>query len=651
MKQTFIFLMLFVVSSLNVKSEVVEIDGIFYNLSGNEAEVTTNPNDSRWRYQNNIIVIPPTVIYENTEYIVTSIGDNTFAKCGNLSSVTIPNSIINIGKKAFYDCYSLTSVTIGNGVTSIGSDAFKHCNDLKTINRIINIREWCEKDPITYENEYANPLYENNDEKDIHLFSEENTEITDLIIPDDVTAIRSSAFEGCSFLISVTIPNSVTSIPYGAFNRCWKMTKVMLNSNAIVSKDYTDNQDHNLPTMSIMNIFGSNVKEYILGENVTSVGKKAFFACNVTTMTIGNNVTTIEEKAFAGCSYMTSLTIGNSVKTIGVDAFSSCYGLPSVTIPNSVTIIGDGAFNGCFGMTSITISNSVTSIGDEAFSGCAGLNSIIIPNSVKTIGNYAFTGCNGLAEFIIPNSVSSIGEGAFKNCNGLTSFTIPENVEIIGEGVLAYCNNLNSIVVDKDNTKYDSRENCNAIIETANNTLIAGCQNTIIPNSVKAIGNRSFWGCSSLTSVTIPNSVTNIGERAFSLCTNLTSIVIGNSITSIEDYAIAGCSNLTNMYCYAEQVPQTGYMALLYSNCDKATLHIPEASIVAYSYAEQWMDFGSIVALTEDDPKPTGIKEANSGVMTAERYFSIDGKRVIANQRGLYIIKMSDGTTKKVAVK
>ena len=216
-------------------------------------------------------------------------------------------------------------------------------------------------------------------------------------------------------------------------------------------------------------------------------------------------------------------------------------------ITYSVTSIGDYAFEYCSGLTSVSIPNSVTSIGYESFEYCSGLASVTIPNSVTSIGNYAFEYCSGLTSVTIPNSVTSIGEGAFRSCSGLTSVTIPNSVTSIGGGAFRSCSGLNSIVVSSGNTVYDSRNNCNAIIETATNTLIAGFQNTTIPNSVTSIGNHAFYGCSGLTSLTIPNSVTSIGYMAFSFCRGLTSVTIPNSVTSIGNWAFQYCSNLDSV--------------------------------------------------------------------------------------------------------
>ena len=195
----------------------------------------------------------------------------------------------------------------------------------------------------------------------------------------------------------------------------------------------------------------------------------------------------------------------------------------------------------------VIIENGVTSIGSYAFSHCNKLTSITVPNSVRYIGSYAFYGCSGLTSVTIPNSVTSIGERAFYGCFGLTSITIPNSVTSISPLTLLGCNNLTSIIVEKGNKKYDSRNNCNAIIETESNTLVCGFKNTVIPNSVTSIGSFAFYECRSLTSITIPNSVTSIGYSAFQYCSSLTSITIPNSLISINSSAFYECSSLTSV--------------------------------------------------------------------------------------------------------
>ena len=402
-----------------------------------------------------------------------------------------------------------------------------------------------------------------------------------------ITSIGREAFAFCSGLTSITIPNSVTSIGNCAFYNCSGLTSVTIPNS------------------------------------VTSIGDWAFNHCSwLTNIEIPNSVTSIGESAFRDCSGLTSIEIPNSVTSIGSSAFNGCSGLTSVEIPNSVTSIGDGAFNKCTGLTSVVIGNSVTSIGEMAFSYCSGLTSIKIPNSVKSIGREAFVLCSGLTSVTIGYSVESIGDYAFDGCSGLTSVTIPSSVTSIGFGVFQGCSELESVVVDPSNTKYDSRGNCNAIIETESNTLFAGFNNTIIPNSVTSIGYRAFEYCLGLTSIEIPNSVKGIGWYAFYGCSGLTSVTISNSVTSIEWNAFDGCKNLTDVYCLATDVPSTSSSAFNNSFPENITLHVPAEAINSYKITSPWSSFGNIVALKEEfveTPKcATPVIEYNNGKLTLE---------------------------------
>lgn len=204
-----------------------------------------------------------------------------------------------------------------------------------------------------------------------------------------------------------------------------------------------------------------------------------------------------------------------------------------------VTSINESAFYGCSELTgNLTIPDSVTSIGHHAFYGCNGLTgTLTIPNSVTSIACLAFSGCGFTGALTIPNSLTMIGDGAFSYCSGFTSLFLPSSVTYIGiantwttngcdANAFERCSGLEQIIVDEDNPYFDSRNNCNAIIQTSNNELVIGCKNTVIPNSVTSIGIAAFLNCTGLTSIEIPNSVTSIDSDAFINCTGLTSISI-----------------------------------------------------------------------------------------------------------------------------
>ena len=265
-----------------------------------------------------------------------------------------------------------------------------------------------------------------------------------------------------------------------------------------------------------------------------------------------------------------------SVTSIGDNAFYGCTSLTSISIPEGVTCIGEVAFAYCTSLTSIYIPESVTSIKRAAFGSCEALTSISLTEGLTSIGSSAFACCEALTSISLPESVTSIGDFSFGECTSLTSISIPKDVTSIGYEVLVACSSLTSITVSPENTVYDSREGCNALIETSTNTLIAACQSTIIPESV-----------------------TRIGDGAFDYCTSLTSISLPEGVTSIGDVTFAGCTSLTTIVCRANEVPELGNNAFADVPQCGATLYVPSSSIEAYGAADQWKDFGNILTLEE----------------------------------------------------
>ncbi|MDY5361256.1 MAG: leucine-rich repeat domain-containing protein [Sodaliphilus sp.] len=246
------------------------------------------------------------------------------------------------------------------------------------------------------------------------------------------------------------------------------------------------------------------------------------------------------------------------------------------------------------------IPNETTEIADNAFSWNYELKSITIPTSVTKIGNRAFNECWGLTSITIPNSVTKIGEGAFEGCRRLESITIPKSVTEIGEKAFDECLALTSIIVAEGNKVYDSRNNCNAIIETKTNRLIQGCANTFIPESVLVIENYAFEGYSQLASITIPNSVKKIGNWAFEGCTALTSITIPNSVTKIGYEAFYECKNLKEIILF--QTDPSKIEVTERSGLQKAqiTLYVPNEGVAAFQKNPFWSEFAAIKPITDD---------------------------------------------------
>ena len=262
----------------------------------------------------------------------------------------------------------------------------------------------------------------------------------------------------------------------------------------------------------------------------------------------------------------------------------------------------------------MVIPQGVKEIPDYSFNNCVSLTSIDIPDGVTSIGESAFRDCIKLASIRIPNSVAKIGREAFDGCENLTSMTIPSSVKEISDR--AICRTLDTIKVDAGNPVYDSRGNCNAIIETSTNRLITGCRYTVIPDNVTSIGEFAFFRCESLMSITIPESVTLIDEHAFHGC-GISSLIIPSKVDSIGDYAFVRCSilssvtlpagissigsgafmycdSLKEVYCFAEKAPLIVPRVFEGTPIENATLYVPEASVEEYKSADTWGRFKEI---------------------------------------------------------
>lgn len=525
-----------------------------------------------------------------------------FVNGHEITNLIIPTTISSINQYVCSGFSALTEITIPNVVTSIGAGSFSHC-----------------------------------------------TGITGIVIPNSVSSIGENAFSNCTGLLSIDIPNSVSSIGDYAFSNCFNLSDITI-TNSVTSMGY--------------NVFGGTKWFNNQLDGIIYLGQIAYkykgTMPNSYTMSLRDGTLGIAGGAFSGFSSLIGVDIPNSVKTIGSGAFSSCYNLKSAHIPNSVISIGSTAFGYCWGLTDLSIGNNVRTIGQSAFTNCARLKSIVIPNSVVSIYGGAFSSIS-LDTLVIGNSVSYIDHEAFsssivknltwnaRNCssNGamyteyiesvvigdevevipssfvsyskISNLNIPNSVKYIASSAFVGCNQLASIEVENGNSVYDSRDYCNAIIEKESNSLIAGCNNTVIPSSVTTIGTSAFQGltslitisipenvdsiarnafydCNSLTEVLIPNSVKVIETYAFRNCLNLNNLTIGKSVTKIGSYAFYGCSRLATITCLAK-TPPVLYDSYTFNCYNTAKLQVPHSSIESYQTSEDWSRFANIVAL------------------------------------------------------
>ena len=347
---------------------------------------------------------------------------------------------------------------------------------------------------------------------------------------------------------------------------------------------------------------------------VTRIDFSAFYECSdITSVVFPNTLTFIGQRAFLSCHGITGeVVIPDSVTIIGVNAFFYCDGITSVVFGSGLQEIRDYSFAQCYALEHISnLPETLTVLDDGAFDRCGNLcDSIVIPPLVTTIGERAFAECH-IPSVVFSEGVTTIERGAFCSCpigalhipSTLVSIS-PEN-NAYGEGAFHNCTRLQSITVDEANPIYDSRGNCNALIETATNTLLKGCKNTVIPDDITIIGLNAFLSINELNTITIPNSVERLETSAFAGCNSLTTITLPSNISYIGIGAL-NCCGLTSIVSKSP-TPPTAYNSQWQYGYDNSfmgvnrdiPIYIPVGTIDAYQNAEGWNYFTNFI---EEEP-------------------------------------------------
>ncbi len=552
------------------------------------------------------------------------IADSAFENHTNLTSVTIPDSVNIVGKNAFKNCSALItsendidyvdnwainskssittatlraktrgianyafyqrtkleSITIPSSVYAIGANAFVEDTQLKCV-YISDLTAWCK---IKFANENSAPfLYSSGT---LYL---NNQPISEIAVPQGITAIESYAFCGLENLTAVTIPSSVTSIGQFSFGYCSALASINLPDGITTIGNYAF-----LGCSSLENI--------IIPQNTFSLGHYVFLGClGLETVTIQENLRYMGVAPFCECPNLTTLTFSENISSLfAKHTFYKCDNLLSEE--NGVKYLGNWAIDFVKNNTSIIIREGTVGICENAFLGMNLATSVTIPSSITFIGNHAFADCNSLknvyisdvaawcqidvrcspmqyasklhlnnqliTELVIPDGVSSICDYAFANCTDIASIEIPSSVTSLGQNAFARCTGIRLIYLDNIapwyNFNFISKE-CNPLYY-ANRLFIGGRSVTSIdiPDGITQIKKNAFAGWESLVSVTIPNSVTEIGDYAFNGCKSLATVNISENVTSIGSYAFADCSSLASI-----QIPQgvTAIGSSAFYNC------------------------------------------------------------------------------------
>ncbi len=644
--------------------------------------------------------IPEKITYGGEDYTVTSIGRYAFYGCRSLASVDIPSSVTSIGESAFEDCSSLSSVVIPSSVTSIGRYAFKGCSSLLAYRLKSDYTAYVYDagDSILAANIPEKITYENKDYTVTSIGEDAFygcSSLHSVTIGGGVQSIAETAFVEYAYNYSTTYvqPEKVIWLgntpPEGYENVKGKYNYVSNDSFTglsntkvypFLSSMFEKDGIKYVPTPSertcyaIDCVYDSTAANINIGKNVNYKGVELAvkdirpYTCYANKYVKSVKVDysdTIPLYAFYGCEAITTANI--TAKTIGASAFENSATKEAAKFEIKADKIARNAFTGCSKLEDTVLGESLKSIGNSAFEDCASLRGITIPDSVTGIGDWCFSGCRSLAYAKIGAGVSVIPYEAFNNCKSLPEITIPKTVERIGNGVFYDCTSLADVTIADRETELKLGSNVKSPMfsscplksvyiggnitygTTANDGYSPFYRNTSletvkITDKETEISENEFYGCTSLKSVSMGDGIDTIGKYAFSGCSALESFSFGTGLKSIGDEAFSDCTGMKKLVSKTAVPPVCGPQALDDINKWECTLYVPQESLDAYKSAAQWKEFFFL---------ETGIKNVpnTSSSATESARYSTDGTRIASPQKGINIIRMSDGTVKKVLVK
>ena len=485
-------------------------DGITYRIDENDAMVAAA--EATLTEAN----IPSSVEFEGNQYPVIKINDEVFSGNTNLTTVTLPEGLVEIGVSAFFQCKNLESVTLPESLTTLGGEAFRG-----------------------------------------------NTNLTTVTLPAGLVGIGVYAFYGCKNLESVTLPESLTTLGDNAFRSCKSLKIVKIPSKVTAIPDHCFEGCSSLESVTIP-------------EGVTDIGAYAFSCCNLNALTLPESLEAIGRIAFNGNRSLKSVNIPAKVKTIESYAFASCS-LTDLVIQEGVQVIEEYTFINNL-LKNLTLPSTITSIGKSVFYDNYYLQLIICNAATPpTLGDNAFD--NDITPSIkVPlqsiaayrqaegwKNFSNYCSGEVVN-NGIT-YRIDENgaMVAVAEATLTEANILSA--VEFEGNQYPViKINDNVFADNTNLTVVA------LPESLTTLGIRTFEGCKSLKTIKIPSKVTAIPDRCFVYCSSLESVTIPEGVTTIGSYAFQSCK--LNALTLPESLETIGSYA--FSFCDLTDLVIPE---------------------------------------------------------------------------
>lgn len=548
-----VFALLFVGVITQASAESFTVNGVVYRITDTGVAVNNLAIDNDL---NGIVYVPEEVQYGSTTYKVTGIDQ---FRNKEIREISLPGTIEKITNGTFVNCKKLQTVKLGVGISYVSNEMFYNCTALQNVS-----------------------------------------------LPNSLQYISTTAFRGCTSLKSIQLPESLDSLGDYVFLDCESLSNIVLpkSLHAIGHSCFSGCNELSTIKVSPANPYFSTDGKAIFNKDKTVL----YTTIPLTSYNIPSTVRELESYAFSAQTDMTSITMPEGLTSIGRSAFSSCYKLEQLVIPSTVRSIDAGAFHGCSalnkinipqgiksladgvlsnsGIKTLDIPSSVNYIGERAFSKCKSLLSINLPDGLTLLNYGLFEECEQLSDIQIPSTVTTIKEDAFNGCKALKTITLPaslstlENEPYSGSGIFSGCSALKSILVEAGNKYFES--DGTALYNKTKDTLICfprGVTDVVVPQSVKTIGRKAFFGCDSLQNIMFDDGVSDlvIEERAFEKCKNINKFVITSAIKEVKYDAFKDAH--INQLIITTTRPESFYRTYFLSGCTIETIYAPASDL------------------------------------------------------------------------